>query len=130
MGRKKGSKNLKGAEPWKEYGLTQNAYYSRLCRGIPLEQALRKGRGKKISDEELMEFQLEIGQKEYKRIQSYVCQRSARIRDNDLRASGKHYEITPEKLEAIKEKYRNGVTDDIMKEFESKLAATENPFCP
>lgn len=38
MGRKKGSKNLKGAEPWKEYGLTRNAYYSRLCRGIPLDQ--------------------------------------------------------------------------------------------
>ena len=50
--------------------------------------------------------------------------------NNDLRASGKHYENTPEKLEAIKEKYRNGVTDDIMKEFESKLAKTENPFCP
>jgi hypothetical protein len=130
MGRKKGSKNLKGAEPWKEYGLTQNAYYSRLCRGIPLDKALHKGRGKKISDEELMEFQLEIGQKEYKRIQSSVCYRSKRILDNDLRASGKHYENTPEKLEAIKEKYRNGVTDDIMKEFESKLAKTENPFCP
>lgn len=76
-----------------------------------------------------MEFQLKIGQKEYKRIQSSVCNRSKRILDNDLRASGKHYENTPEKLEAIKEKYRNGVTDDIMKEFESKLTYTENPFC-
>lgn len=130
MGRKKGSKNLKGKEPWKEYGLTRNAYYSRLRKGIPLDKALRKGRGRKISDKELRAYQLEIGQKEYKRIQSYVCQRSARIRDNDLRASGKHYENTPEKLEAIKEKYRNGVTDDIMKEFESKLTYTENPFYP
>lgn len=90
----------------------------------------RKGRGRKVSEEELREYQLEIGQKEYRRILSYTCNRSARIRDNDLRASGKHYGNTPEKLEAIKEKYRNGVTDDIMKEFESKLAATENPFCP
>ena len=130
MGRKKSSKNLKGAEPWKEYGLTRNAYYSRLCRGIPLDKALRKGRGKKISDEELREYQMEIGQKEYRRILSYTCNRSKRILDNDLRASGKHYENTPEKLEAIKEKYRNGVTDDIMKEFEAKLAKTENPFCP
>lgn len=129
MGRKKGSKNLKGKEPWKEYGLTRNAYYIRLSKGIPLTRAPGSNRGPKICDEELREWQLEIGQKEYKRIQSYVCQRSARIRDNDLRASGKHYENTPEKLEAIKEKYRNGVTDDIMKEFESKLAATENPFC-
>ena len=130
MGRKKGSKNLKGKEPWKEYGLTRNAYYIRLSKGIPLDRAPGTGRGPKISDKELREYQLEIGQKEYKRIQSYVFQRSARIRDNDLRASGKHYENTPEKLEAIKEKYRNGVTADIMKEFESKLAATENPFCP
>lgn len=130
MGRKKGSKNLKGKEPWKEYGLTRNAYYSRLCRGIPLDRVSRKDRGRKICDEELREYQMEIGQKEYRRILSYTCNRSARIRDNDLRASGKHYENTPEKLEAIKEKYRNGVTDDIMKEFESKLAATENPFCP
>lgn len=91
---------------------------------------MRKERGRKISDAELREWQLEIGQKEYRRILTYVCNRSARIRDNDLRASGKHYENTPEKLEAIKEKYRNGVTDDIMKEFESKLAKTENPFCP
>lgn len=117
MGRKKGSKNLKGKEPW-------------LYKGIPLEQAPRKGRGRKISDEELRAYQLEIGQKEYKRILTYVCNRSTRIRDNDLRASGKHYENTPEKLEAIKEKYRNGVTSDIMKEFECKLAKTENPFCP
>ena len=129
MGRKKGSKNLKGKEPWKEYGLTRNAYYIRLSKGIPLDKALRKGRGKKISDEELMEYQMEIGQKEYRRILSYTCNRSACIRDNDLRASREHYENTPEKLEAIKEKYRNGVTDDIMKEFESKLTYTENPFC-
>lgn len=130
MGRKKGSKNLKDKEPWKEYGLTRNAYYARLSRGIPLDRAPRKGRGRKICDEELREWQSEIGQKEYRRILSYTCNRSKRIRDNDLRASGKHYENTPEKLEAIKEKYRNGITDDIMKEFESKLAKTENPFCP
>lgn len=130
MGRKKGSKNLKGKELWKEYGLTRNAYYSRLCRGIPLDRVSCKDRGRKICDEELREYQMEIGQKEYRRILSYTCNRSARIRDNDLRASKKHYENTPEKLEAIKEKYRNGVTDDIMKEFESKLTYTENPFCP
>jgi hypothetical protein len=130
MSRKKGSKNLKGAEPWKEYGLTRNAYYNRLCKGIPLTQAPGSNRGPKICNEELREYQMEIGQKEYRRIQSSVCYRSKRILDNDLRASGKHYENTPEKLEAIKEKYRNGVTDDIMKEFESKLAKTENPFCP
>ena len=32
MGR---GKNLNGAEPWKEYGLTKGAYYNRMRNGIP-----------------------------------------------------------------------------------------------
>lgn len=45
------------------------------------------------------------------------CNKSARIRNYNLRASGKHYENSEEKLERIKEKYKNGVTMDILNKF-------------
>ena len=47
------------------------------------------------------------------------CNKSSRIRNYNLRASRKHYENSEEKLEQIKEKYKNGVTMDILKEFVS-----------
>ena len=72
---------------------------------------------KKIEDEELREYQLKIGQKEYRKIQMNYCNKSARIRNYNLRVSGKHYENSEEKLEQIKEKYKNGVTMDILEEF-------------
>ena len=72
---------------------------------------------KKIKDEELREYQHEIGRKEYKKLQTNYCAKSARIRNYNLRASGKHYENSEEKLERIKEKYKNGVTMDILNEF-------------
>ena len=72
---------------------------------------------KKIEDAELREYQHEIGQKEYKKFQMNYCNKSARIRDYNLRASRQHYENSEEKLEQIKEKYKNGVTMDILKEF-------------
>lgn len=72
---------------------------------------------KKIEDEELREYQHKISQKEYKKIQTNYCNKSARIRNHNLRASRKHYENSEEKLEQIKEKYKNGVTMDILKEF-------------
>lgn len=71
---------------------------------------------KKI-DDELREYQRQIGSKEYKKIQTNYCNKSARIRDYNLRASGQHYENSEEKLEWIKRKYKNGVTMDILKEF-------------
>ena len=74
---------------------------------------------KKIEDEELRKYQCEIGQKEYRKFQMNYCNKSARIRNYNLRASGKHYENSEEKLEQIKEKYKNGVTMDILEEFVS-----------
>ena len=72
---------------------------------------------KKIKDDELREYQSELGQKEYKKLQMNYCNKSARIRNYNLRASRKHYDNSEEKLEYIKEKYKNGVTMDILKEF-------------
>ena len=74
---------------------------------------------RKIEDDELQEYQLKIGQKEYRKFQMNYCNRSARIRNYNLRASGKHYDNSEKKLEQIKEKYKNGITMDILEEFVS-----------
>ena len=67
----------------------------------------------KILDHELREYQSEIGKEKFRKIQI----KSKRIRDNNLRARRKRYENSEEKLMEIKEKYKNGVTMDILKEF-------------
>lgn len=71
----------------------------------------------KILDPELREYQSEIGKEKYRKIQINYCIKSKRIRDNNLRSSRKHYENSEERLMEIKEKYKNGVTMDILKEF-------------
>lgn len=71
----------------------------------------------KILDHELSEYRSEIGKEKFRKIQINYCIKSKRIRDNNLRASRKRYENSEEKLMEIKEKYKNGVTMDILKEF-------------
>lgn len=71
----------------------------------------------KILDPELREYQSEIGKEKFRKIQIKYCIKSKRIRDNNLRASRKRYENSEEKLMEIKEKYKNGVTTEILKEF-------------
>ena len=63
---------------------------------------------KKIEDEELREYQRQISSKEYRKIQMNYCNKSARLRDYNLRASRKNYENSEERLKEIKEKYKNG----------------------
>ena len=72
---------------------------------------------KKIEDEELREYQRQIGSKEYRKVQTYYCNKSASIRDYNLRASKKHYENSEQRLKEIKEKYKNGVTKEILSEW-------------
>lgn len=74
---------------------------------------------KKIEDNELREYQRQIGSKEYKKLQMNYCNKSSRIRNYNLRANRQHYDNSEEKLEQIKEKYKNGITMDILKEFVS-----------
>ena len=71
----------------------------------------------KILDDELRKYRSEIGKEKFKKIQINYCIKSKRIRDNNLRASRKRYENSEERLMEIKEKYKNGVTMDILKEF-------------
>ena len=72
---------------------------------------------RKIEDEELREYQRQIGPKEYKKFQTNYCNKSARIRNYNLRLSRQHYENSEERLKQIKEKYKNGVTKEILNEW-------------
>lgn len=73
----------------------------------------------KILDPELRKYRSEIGEEKFRNIRIKYCIKSKRIRDNNLRASKKRYENSEERLMEIKEKYKNGVTMDILKEFVS-----------
>ena len=75
----------------------------------------------KILDDELREYRSEIGKEKVKKIQINYCIKSKKIRDNNLKANRKHYKNSEEKLVEIKEKYKNGVTMDILKEFVREL---------
>lgn len=72
---------------------------------------------RKIEDEELREYQIQIGSKEYRKVQMNHCNKSARIRNYNLRLSRQHYENSEERLKQIKEKYKNGVTKEILSEW-------------
>ena len=71
----------------------------------------------KILDPELREYQSEIGKEKYRKIQINYCIKSKRISVNNLRSCSKRYENSVERLMEIKQKYKNGVTMDILKEF-------------
>lgn len=111
MGRRKGSKNLNGDKPWEKYGLTKGAYYNRLCKGIPLEGDVKRGR-KKTEDT--------------LRIEAYIAEYGNSKRKYQYgRFSGLDYENSEERLNEIREKYKNGVTDEIVFEFVNKFFPKE-----
>lgn len=104
MGRPKGCKNFKkGEEPWLKYGLSSDAYYRRLKKGLPLDQKLKPGRKPDV------EMQEAIGQ--FGKSALYVP-----VSVKEGRFSGLEYENPPEKLGAIREKYKNGITPEILAE--------------
>lgn len=65
-------------------------------------------------DKELLAYRDVIGEKEF-RLEYYKLYSEPR-NTPDKRYSGKRYENSPEKLKAIKEKYKNGVTEEHIKE--------------
>lgn len=73
---------------------------------------------KMIKDDELRAYQQMIGAKEYER-QYHVLYTKARL--SNKRYSEKEYKNTPDKLKALKEKYKNGVTDKTVREMVDKL---------
>lgn len=102
MSRPKGSKNYGAVKPWDEYGLTEAAYRYRLRNGIPLDAVVKRGRKKSaltLEHERLVE---EFGEPERKVYGRF---------------SGKVYKNDQAKLDAIREKYRNGVSREMIEEW-------------
>ena len=75
---------------------------------------------KTIKDLELRAYQKRIGAKQYRTLYLYEANKVRRLTRNDIRHSGTHYVNSAEKLDAIKQKYKNGVTQEIMEEWLGK----------
>lgn len=75
---------------------------------------------RKIKDEELREYQERLGVEQYRALYLYESNKVRRLTRNNIRQSRKDYVNSKEKLNAIKEKYRNGVTQEIMEEWLGK----------
>lgn len=65
-------------------------------------------------DKELEDYKQLLGEKEFWKQYYRVCSKTQNIREHNTRYS-KGKKVKPD-LEKIKEKYKNGVTDDIIKE--------------
>lgn len=65
-------------------------------------------------DKELLAYRDIVGEEQF-RIEYHRLYSEPR-NTPDKRYSGKKYENSPEKLKAIKEKYKNGVTEEHIKE--------------
>lgn len=74
--------------------------------------------GSLIDDEELRGYRELIGNKEFRRQYQRLYQEAVQ---SPKRYSGKEYKNSPEKLKAIREKYKKGVTDKTVKEMLDKL---------
>lgn len=72
---------------------------------------------KKIKDKELRAYQEKIGSKEYRALYIYELNKAKRREKYDIRHSKTHYANSEEKLNAIKQKYKNGVTKEILAEW-------------
>lgn len=70
-----------------------------------------------IKDRELRAYQEKIGSQEYRALYMYELNKAKRISKNDIRHSKTHYVNSAEKLNAIKQKYKNGVTEEILTEW-------------
>ena len=70
---------------------------------------------KVIKDTELREYQDNIGAEAYR--QQYQALYLSAKNHQNKRASGRKYQNTPEKLQRIKDKYKSGVTPEILKEW-------------
>lgn len=60
-------------------------------------------------DPDLLDLRERIGADEYRRTYTNVYQKTRT--HGELRFSGKHYKNSAEKIQALREKYKNGVPD-------------------
>lgn len=70
-----------------------------------------------IKDYELRVYQERIGPQEYRALYLYELNKAKRREKHDIRHSKTHYVNSKEKLNAIKQKYKNGVTEEILTEW-------------
>ena len=61
------------------------------------------------TDPELIDLRVKLGADEYKRLYLNIYQGTRT--HGEKRFSGKHYKNTPERISALREKYKNGVPD-------------------
>ena len=57
---------------------------------------------------------------QYRDLYLYEANKVRRLIKSNVKYSGKHYVNSPEKLNAIKQKYKNGVTQEIIEEWLGK----------
>lgn len=70
-----------------------------------------------IKDNELRAYQERIGSQEYRALYMRELNKAKQRTRNDIRHSKTHYVNSAEKLNAIKQKYNNGVTKEILVEW-------------
>lgn len=75
---------------------------------------------RKIKNKELADYANQIGRENYRKIYQYEANLARRKMKNDIRYSKQHYTNSKEKLNSIREKYKNGVTQEIMEEWLGK----------
>lgn len=73
-----------------------------------------------IKDDELGEYQIRLGVEQYRALYLYEANKARRLMRNNIRQSRKNYVNSKEKLNTIKEKYKNGVTQEIIEEWLKK----------
>ena len=61
------------------------------------------------TDPELIDLRVKLGADEYSRLYRNYYQLA--LHHGEKRFSGKHYKNTPERISALREKYKNGVPD-------------------
>lgn len=76
---------------------------------------------RKITDEELRAYQKRLGVEQYRALYLYELNKVRRLTRNNRRQSGEDYVNSKEKLNAIKEKYKNGVTKEILTEWAGRI---------
>jgi len=59
------------------------------------------------TDPELIDLRVQLGADEYKQLYCYYYSKT--LQHGEKRYSGKHYKNTPERISALREKYKNGV---------------------
>ena len=63
----------------------------------------------RIADPELTELRLRLGNENYRAVYRGIYSKT--LNHGEARYSGRHYKNSPERISALREKYKNGVPD-------------------